>query len=108
MDTPTMSPETLSATVYAYGPDSTVPDDPSAVDLDLWEHHDCVGGVTLRIDPATGEYAPWGSPGHWASPEAILWMSGDEIGQLDPARVDRVVAACREEIREINSGGCAP
>jgi hypothetical protein len=107
MEHATMSPS-LSAEAYAYGPDSTVPDDPTAIDFDLWEDHECIGGVTLRIDPATGEYGPWGSPRHWASDGAILWMSGDTIGDLDPGRVARVVDACRREFAEINNRGCAP
>lgn len=112
MSTPTEK-NYLSAFVDAVGANSTVPDRPDAIDLEIWQAYKlpdgeikarAVGCVTLLRNPSTGLHGPWGDLQNWADSGVLEYIgaSHDEDGlptwEPDRDRIDEIVVACRDEI----------
>lgn len=100
------APDLFLAVVTGRGEKSSVPDDPGAVDADVWCCGAMVGKVTLkpsRDQRDDGALVPWGDPEHWASDDLLEWMGPalytDEPNSL-PGRIVQAVrkAAKRAEI----------
>lgn len=79
----------ITATITATGARSTYPDDPQAVDADIFRGGTLLCGVTLRPHAATGDLDAWGDTDNWCSDPSVL----DEDGELRRAIVAAVVAA---------------
>jgi hypothetical protein len=78
----------LVATITGRGPTSQVPDREDAVDFDV-KAGDVTVGVTLLVDPFSGELDAWGAPDQWcADPK----QARRDLGQDCEAAV---VAVCR-------------
>lgn len=89
------APDLILAVVTGRGPKSTVPDDPSAVDADVWCCGAMVGSVTLKADH-TGLLVPWGDPEHWASSDLLEWMGPALYTNDIDTLPGRIVAAVRK------------
>lgn len=91
------APDLFLAVVTGRGEKSSVPDDPGAVDADVWCCGAMVGKVTLkpsRDQRDDGALVPWGDPEHWASDDLLEWMGPalytDEPNSL-PGRIVQAV-----------------
>lgn len=82
----------VAALITGVGPRSTVPDDPAAVDADVYVDGVKVGACTLRPDHH-GDLSPWGQAEHWADHGLLEWL-GDDLGHqaLVVAAVRRAMA----------------
>lgn len=68
----------VTAVVTGTGDESTVPDDRTAVDADIFVDGQRLTSVTLREDH-TGRLAIWGEPDMWcADPEKLPTMDGND------------------------------
>lgn len=91
----------VTAKVEAYGEDTTVPDNPGAVDATIYQAGREVGEVTLL--PEGGRLSTWGpSMATWASYDLIQWVSDDENIRRDQIRmiVDAVCAVVKAEKKD--------
>ena len=96
------APDLFLAVVTGRGEKSSVPDDPGAVDADVWCCGAMVGKVTLkpsRDQRDDGALVPWGDPEHWASDDLLVWM-GPALYTDEPNSLPgRIVQAVREAVK---------
>lgn len=92
----------FSAKITATGSDSFVPDNPSAVDADVFVGRKLVGAVTLVPDH-TGDLSGFGSdPSLWQDSQLMAWISnvscgdGNKIDVVERAIVSAVRASYRD------------
>lgn len=93
------APDLILAVVTGRGAKSTVPDDPGAVDADVWCCGARVGSVTLK--PAkdrnrAGLLVAWGDPEHWASSDLLDWLGPAFYHDAVDTLPGRICAAVRE------------
>ena len=89
---------TYTATITGIGPDSTVPENPRAVDADIFISEQCIGEVTLMPHEQTGDLGCWGDMEHWASQPLINHLRSLDKDRYNDA-IEEIIAAVVEVSR---------
>jgi hypothetical protein len=74
-----MTTQTITAEVTGRGSDTTVPDDPDAVDADVYVGGELIGSVTLLPRAYDGLLAEWGSLENWADSSLIAALDAGVV-----------------------------
>ncbi len=87
----------VEAVIDGIGVESSVPDNPGAVDASFYVNERFQGEVTLLPDAQGGGLDTWGELSHWASHGAIRWVYAE--GADSKERIQAIVEAVQLAVK---------